>query len=190
MKLFPLWLHYTQPAIKSLSPICEVCNLNEMLDCNHCNLCLHRVLSLSDGWCLGFWSTFALPLCIRFTLRVSQLQDGVSCNNLRLHHIHTKKNFWRQVADLEMKLHQNDYIDIHLKLLVFSFRILLPCSCVPTSWTRKTFLASRTPSWFSIGVMRTEREWVHSGWTHTTTSVFDLLLHTAMPQKLYQYVEL
>ncbi len=99
-------------------------------------------------------------------------------------------NFWRQVADLEMKLHQNDCIDIHLKLLVFSFRILLPCSCVPTSWTRKTFLASRTPSWFSIGVMRTEREWVHSGWTHTTTYVFDLLLHTAMPQKLYQYVEL
>ena len=67
----------------------------------------------------------------------------------------------QQVADLEMKLHQNDYIDIQLKMLVSSLRTLPPCSYVPTSWTRKTFLASRTPSWFSIGVMRTERESEH-----------------------------
>lgn len=58
-------------------------------------------------------------------------------------------------------------------VLVFSLRILLPCSCVPTSWIRKTFLASPTPSWFSTGVTRMERE--HSGWTQMFIYVFNLL---------------
>lgn len=47
-------------------------------------------------------------------------------------------------------------------LFVCSLRTLQPCSCAPTSWTRRTFLESQTPSWFSTGVMRMERELVDS----------------------------
>lgn len=139
----PLWLHYRQPIRKSVSPTYKVCHLNGMLGCNHCNL--HQLLSHSDCWCSQFWSTFALPLCMSF------YSEGPT---------ESHKNLYRHRQDVSGCVrNEMVYIDIHLKLLVSPLRILQPCSCVPTSWTRKTFLASRTPSWFSIGVMRTEREW-------------------------------
>ena len=57
-----------------------------------------------------------------------------------------------------------------------SLRILPLCSCVPTSWIRRTFLASQTPSWCSTAVTRMEREFDLSQWARVLNCIFTQLL--------------
>lgn len=191
----PLWLYYRQPIIKSVSPTYKVCNLNETLDCNHCNLCMHQLLGRSDCWCLRFWSTFASALCMSFYAANYFIFRG-SLSFKTVAPVSPQKPApsppktgppRKQVADLEIKLHHNYHDSVQLKLLVLSLRISPPCSCVPTSWTRKTFLASRTPSWFSTGVMRMERESEHSGWTQMFVFVITVLPPAGDDSNMYNF---